>query len=414
MELKKLIKENSSFIKNILLTTVFGATISFLNYLFNVYLARNISEQDFSLYNAALGLIYLVQIPAMAIQAGITKKVASNKDFNLQDFKRKSLLQFTIISLILSIIFFILREQISQVSNLPVKYMLPLTVVLFSAILSPLTKGFLLGLEKILTLNIVTLIETVLKFAMAMLAIKLSTDITLPILANCLPALLSMVVLLPFVNTKSTKLPKAEISLDFKNILLMFVTFFLLNTPYTLDLVLVNPEFRAEYGALSLVGKIVYFAAITIASVMFARLSNGDEKSRKRTLLISLVFTALTGISLSVLFYFFNGMVVDIMFKGMYTDIASYVPLYSLAMTAYAIAYMIINSFMVKDSFIHIYFLLALTTLQVILFRLNNSSIQDAFNNQIIVYGILTIFVFVVLIYNILKNGKNKNSKKDR
>ena len=70
MNIKKTLLENRTFLFHILLTTFFGAIISFLNYLFSVYLARNISEYDFGLYNAALGLIYLIQIPAIAIQIG--------------------------------------------------------------------------------------------------------------------------------------------------------------------------------------------------------------------------------------------------------------------------------------------------------------------------------------------------------
>jgi O-antigen/teichoic acid export membrane protein len=406
MNIKKTLLENRTFLFHILLTTFFGAIISFLNYLFSVYLARNISEYDFGLYNAALGLIYLIQIPAIAIQAAITKKIAQKRDFNLSKFKKDSFLTFFIVAIVLSSLFYLFRYQISDIANLPVKFMIPLTITLFSAILSPLSKGFLLGLEKIVPLNIILLLETIVKFALGYITVKMSLDITLPILATSLPALLSMLLVLPFLNSNSIKLPTKKISLEYKPILLMFVTFFLINTPYTLDLILVNPEVRAEYGALSLLGKVVYFAAVTIASVMFSRLSNQSKEKRSKTLLISLIFTALTGLAISLGYYLFSEQIVDIVFKGQYLGISKYMGLYGLAMTSYAIAFMIINAFLVNDSYKHIPFLLLLTILQVILFKINNNSLQDAFNNQLVVYGILTIFVFVILIFNIFRNDK--------
>lgn len=407
MNIKKTVTENKTFLFHILLTTMFGAVISFLNYLFSVYLARNISEYDFGLYNAALGLIYLIQIPAIAIQAAMTKKIAQKRDFNLSQFKRDSIVWFLVVAVVLSTIFFLFRYQIANIANLPVKYMLPLTITMFAAILSPLSKGFLLGLEKIVTLNIVVLLETIAKFILGYLTIRLSMDITLPILANSLPALVSMLLVLPFLNTKSIKLPTKRITLEYKPILLMFATFFLINTPYTLDLVLVNPEFRAEYGALSLLGKIVYFAAVTIASVMFSKLSNQGKEKRNKTLLISLIFTALIGLAISLLYYIFSEQIADIVFKGQYLGVSKYMGIYGLAMTSYAIAFMIINAFLVNDSYKHIYFLGLLTLLQVFLFRINNSSLQGAINNQLIIYGILTIFVFTILIFNIFRNGKD-------
>lgn len=414
MNIKRLITENKEFIINILMTTVFGGVISLLNYLFNVYLARNISEYDFGLYNASLGLTYLIQIPAIAIQSSITKKVAEKKNFDLSKFKARSLLQFTIIATIFSIIFYSFRSPISEVANLPMQFMLPLTITLFSAIVSPISKGFVLGMERILFFNILMLVETVLKFVMGYLMIRYNLDITLPILANSLPALLTMLVVLPFIKSKGKKISKESINVSYKPILLMFVTYFLINTPYTVDLILVNPDVRAEYGALSLLGKIVYFAAITIAGVMFSRLANESKSKRKKTLLISLIFTTLTGLAISACYYLFSDWIVNIVFDGQYLSVTPYIAFYGLAMTFYAVAYMIINSLLVNDSYKHIYFLVVLSILQIVLFRVNNDTLYDAFVNQLIVYGLLTLFVIVILIFNVFKNGKGKDFKKSK
>lgn len=405
-------KDNRQFLINILLTTIFGAVISLLNYLFNVYIARNFSEYNFNIYNAAIGILYLVQIPAMAIQAVITKKVAQNRDFNLTQFRNRSVGQFTVIAFILSGIFFALRVPISNSANLPVEYMVPLTFALFSAIVSPVSKGFLLGFEKIFVFNILIFLEAILKFGMGIVTVNMGLDITLPILANSLPSLVTMLLVLPFIRSNIVKMVPKPLSIDYRNLLLIFVTFFLINMPYTLDLVLVNPEFRASYGALSLVGKIVYFASITIASVMFSRLANVKERLRKRTLYISLLFSLVTGLAISLIYYIYSSAIVDLVFGGLYMEIAPYLVVYGFAMTFYAVSYMVVNYLLVKDSFIHIPVLILLGILQIIMFSVNNESLQDAFNNQIVIYSLLTLFTVLRLIFNRNINGKEENIKK--
>lgn len=408
MKLGKYFNGEKTFLKNILITILVGVFVNFLNYLFNIYLARNLQSNDFGLYNAALGIIYLVQIPAIAIQTAITKRVAQKRDFNLEKFKLRSTLQLGLVAVILSSLFLLFGENIAAFANIPDKYILPLSLALFGAIISPIPKGFLLGLEKIVTLNIILVAETVLKFVMGYYAISNSLDITLPILSNVIPAMLTLIFVLPFVRTGSMKLPIEKIGIQYKAVVLLFITFLLLNAPFTLDLILVNPEVRASYGALSLVGKIVYFASITIAGVMISKLANQEDQFRKKTLIVSLIISAFTGLAISAVYFLFTKEIVDIVFKGMYSEIAPYITMYGIAMTVYAVSYMVINSLLIKDSYVHIFFLVLLVALQYILFQFNNETLKDAFMNQIIVYSTLFFFVLLVLISYIFKrNGKN-------
>jgi len=408
MNIGKHISKDRVFVNNILITIFIGVIVNFLNYLFNIFLARNLDSTDFSIYNAAIGIITLIQIPAVAIQTAITKKVASNKNFNLERFKIQSTIQLGVIAFVLSLIFYLLGDYISDIANIQTKYILPLTIVVFGAIISPVAKGFLLGLEKILAFNMVLLLETVLKFAMGFVAIYLATDISLPILAFVLPPIFTLILILPFVKTEKDTIPKSELKLNYRSISLIFLTFVLLNVPFTLDLVLANPEVRASYGALSLMGKIVYFGAVTIASLMISKLANSKKKLRRKTLIISLTVSGLTGIAVTFLYLIFTKEIVSIVFGGMYMEIVEYIVPYAMAMTVYALSYMVITSLLVDDSYIHIYFLLFLSILQVVLFRVNNESLYDVFVNQLVIYGILGIFVFLILIFYILKNnGKN-------
>mgnify|MGYP005820284469 CR=1 FL=1 len=411
MNISKYVKVDRIFLRNILVTIFIGGLVSFLNYLFNIYIARNLQSNDFGLYTAALGIIYLVQIPAVAIQTAITKKVAQKRNFNLSKFKIQSTLQLSILAVILSVLFIIFGDTISSFINIPEKYILPLALALFGSVISPIPKGFLLGLEKIVPLNIILLFETILKFIIGYIAVSRGLDITLPILANVIPAMITLIIVLPFVNTKSIQIPKEKISLEYRDMSLLFITFLLLNMPFTLDLILVNPEVRPAYGALSLIGKIVFFASTMIASVMISKLANQEDKLRSKTISISLIVATLTGLGISAIYFLFTDSIVNIVFQGMYTEISPYIAVYGVAMTIYSVSYLVVNSLLIKNSYIHIIFLGILTALQYILYQLHNDSLEDAFNNQLIIFGVLFLFILIVLNYYIFRKNERDKEK---
>jgi O-antigen/teichoic acid export membrane protein len=383
---------------------VISLIVNVLNYLFNVFLARNLTDIDFGFYNAAVGIITLVQIPTIAIQTALTKKVAQNKDTDLTKFKNRSTIQLLIISLVVSSLFYLLGEYVSDIANIPIKYILPLSLVLFGSILTPIVKGFLLGLEKILAFNLIFLIETVLKFVIAGIGINRGMDLTPAILAFVLPMIFVFLATYPFVNIQR-KVKEKDIKLDYKEILLILTTFLLLNMPFTLDLILVNQDVRASYGALALVGKITYFASITIATVMISKLANSKEKEKKKNLILSLIISLLTGLGISIFLLLFKERIVQTMFDGKYMEIVGYIFPYSIAMTGYAFAYMVITSLLVDSSYIHIILLIITSVIQVILFRMYNESIDDVYANQIVIYGLLTLFSIFILFFNKYKNG---------
>ncbi len=311
-------------------------------------------------------------------------------------------------------VFFVFGKQISNIANIPVQYIPALTLVVFTAIINPIAKGFLLGLEKITQFNIVMIAETLFKFAIGHFALQAESPISIITLAFAIPFLISTIVILPFTNTKSKKKPKQELKLNYKQIFLIFITFFMLNIPFTLDLILVNPTVRASYGALSLIGKIVYFGSVTIANLMISRLANTQGQSRKKNLLISLGISAVIGIVICIIYWLFTEQIVNIVFGGSYNEITRYVVPYSIAMIGYAISYMVITSELVNDSYIHIYLLLFTSLLQGVLYKVNNSCLYDAFLNQIIVYGILFFFVLILLIFKTLKTNGKERTKEEK
>jgi O-antigen/teichoic acid export membrane protein len=400
------------YVTNLLLTTVFGGVIGLINYLFNIFIARFSTENIFGLYSSAIGLIYLIQIPALTIQNVLIKSVGKTKKGDIRKLKITSLISFGLIGLFLSVFLYSSSSFFTDNMEETVKLVFPLSITFLLAFLSPISKGILLGKEKIVLVNIILLVETFLKFGIGYLAIRMGGNIGVLILANALPAFLSFLVVLPFL--KSPKSYKKKIDIPYKEILLMTISLLLLSAPYTLDLILIPFGLKAEYGALSLVGKLVYFAGITVASVMFARLSNQRGKRKDlRTLGITVTLTFLIGAVASVVLFIFKDFVVELAFGGKYSGISIYFVVFGLIMTAYAIVYIIANFFFARDSYWYILILVFVTVLQVVLLRFRVTDLFSVVCNQVIVYSLLLILTFIYFIFNFLIKSYVKRIKKD-
>lgn len=401
--IKNILTGNSLFIKNLLFTSVFGGLIGLLNYLFNIFVARFTTMEIFGIYSTVLGIIYLIQIPATSIQALVTKAIAKNKLFNLNSYKWDILFQFSVLGIVFGSVLLLFKESLSNIASIPSDLIIYLAITFVLAFVSPISKGLLLGKERIVTVNFLLLFETILRFGIGYLAIKAEAPLPFLILSCAIPSLITTLATLPFINLKGNG-EKKNIPIDFKELFLATVSFFLLTIPYTLDLILVNPEFRAQYSGVSLLGKLVYFAAITIASVMFARISNLTRKAEiTKSLLVALSLSVIIGLGTTVVLVLFKESIVSLTIGEKYLSVAGYLWIFGLCMTGYALVYMVANYFITQRYYIYIIVLLVCALLQIYLFSVRNESLDMVIANQVIVYLVLTLGTFATLIFNLRK-----------
>jgi O-antigen/teichoic acid export membrane protein len=397
----KIEKKEKIYIRNLLLTTIFGGIIGFINYLFNIFIARFTPEYTFALYSTAIGLIYLIQIPFTSIQNVLTKGVGESKEGNIERLKQSSVIAFTLIGILVSLLFFLLTPILTDPTQISPELILPLSVALLLTFISPISRGILLGQEKVLLVNSIWFLETLLRFVIGYIGIKMGGNIQILILASALPSFLSSIVALPFIKSKKEQVERIKI--DFKAIALMTVSLLLLSAPYTLDLILAPLPLKAEYGALSLIGKIVYFSCTTIAMVMFARLANQkNEKAKIKTLGVAVIITLLIGIGMSIFIYIFRDLIVSLAFGDKYGEISTHFITFGILMSAYAVTFMFANFFFSRDSYVYIFILILITVLQVILFNRDLPNIQSIVLIQMFVYGLLLLLTILYFLFNFI------------
>lgn len=403
--IKQLSSKQIVFIRNLLLTTVLGGIIGLLNYLFNIFVARYTTQEIFGMFSAAMGIIYLIQIPAVSIQSLVTKQVAQNKGKDLNHYKWYSLGIFTVIGIVFSLVLFLNKDFVAEIANIPNTLIVFLALTMLFAFISPISKALLLGEEKIVLVNFVLLFETILKFAIGALAIQNGGLVWALILANSLPAMITTLFIIPFVKFENST--KERVKLNLKEFLLITISFLLLTVPFSADLILVNETFRAEYSAISLLGKLVYFASITTSAVMFARLTNEKvAKDQKKSLLISLALSVGIGLILSIGYFIFNNLIITLTVGEQYISIAKYIGVFGLCMTGFAFVYMAANYFISKGYYKYLYILFIVCVIQILLFVFRNSTIEEVLQNQIFTYTTLAVSTAIFLVFK-LKDQKN-------
>ncbi len=400
--------KEKTFLLHLFLTTFLGGVVGILNYAFNILIARYTSKEIFGIFSAALGIIYLSQISGMSIQSLVTKTVAKNKEHDLNKYKWNTTLSFAIIGVVASIIFFLFKVPISQLASIPKELILYLALAIIFAFISPVSKGLLLGQEKVITVNLLLLAETVMKFIIGIVAIKIGGNISLLIVANAIPPFLTTLFIIPMIKFKKKK--DTEVKNNWKEFLLMTLSFLLLTMPFTIDLVLVNSSFRAEYSSLSLLGKIVYFACVTTSAVLFERLSNESSFTKqKKSLFLSILLSLLIGLFLSLIYFFLGEKIISLSVGDSYLKINTYLGMFGLCMTGYSIVYMVANFFIARGTYSYIWVLLSASILQITLFSTRNNYLYEVVQNQVILYTCLTLSTILFLLFNFKKNRNEEN-----
>ena len=397
-----------TFLLHLFLTTFLGGVVGILNYAFNILIARYTSKEIFGIFSAALGIIYLSQISGMSIQSLVTKTVAKNKENDLNQYKWNTTISFAIIGVVASIIFFLFKVPISQLASIPKELILYLALAIIFAFISPVSKGLLLGQEKVITVNLLLLAETVMKFIIGIVAIKIGGNISLLIVANAIPPFLTTLFIIPMIKFEKKK--DTEVKNNWKEFLLMTLSFLLLTMPFTIDLVLVNSSFRAEYSSLSLLGKIVYFACVTTSAVLFARLSNESSFTKqKKSLFLSILLSLFIGLFLSLIYFFLGEKIISLSVGDSYLKINTYLGMFGLCMTGYSIVYMVANFFIARGTYSYIWVLLSASILQITLFSTRNNYLYEVVQNQVILYTCLTLSTILFLLFNFKRNRNEEN-----
>jgi O-antigen/teichoic acid export membrane protein len=179
-----------------------------------------------------------------------------------------------------------------------------------------------------------------------------------------------------------------------------------------MDVILVKHFFSdvnaGIYATLSILGKIIYFAAAPIAGVMFPLVAGKHARGEKyfQPLLVSLLLTVFVSLTILAVYALFPNLVISFFTKGSATVPAADLVWIGLFVCFYTVSFFMVNFFLSIDKTKIIVVPLVLAILQIFLIWFFHSSLLLVIQISLGLMVVLFVILFSYLVYNRLKYEK--------
>lgn len=398
---------------------IFGNLFAnFFSFLFNLYMSRNLSIENYGTLASVAALISFTTIIASAIGPTVVKFAGDAFSKNKLDVAGGIYIKIIKYLLILCIfIFFINQINVENISNFFKIYdknvLFYTNLIIFFSILSALNLIYLqakLDFKFQVTVQILLsfirlvlgAVFVILGFSVggAILAFLIATIISYIISFKPLSFLFSKKNLLPVVSTRellSYGLPSA-------------FTVFGLTSLISTDLILVkhyfSPTAAGIYAGLALVGKIIFYVSGPIANVMFpvvVRKHNNGEKYTP-TFFLSIIIVSSASIFISIFYFLFPDFsLLFFLKKNEYLQASSLVGLYGIFISLYSCAFIVANFFLsIRKTKVYIPVII-FAFLQILLIIFYHNSFITIIIISIIITALLNLSLLIYYPYALKK-----------
>lgn len=344
----KLFFKNKSFFTNS--AFLVGATMlsNFINYVFNAYMGRALSFEDFAKVGLIGSFFYLTSIPFSSLFSAVSFEsgfLIGKRGMN----SAKSFLAYTrshalFVSIILTSIWVALTPLTTRYFNLPN----PLPVLIFAPVWLVgaflfINRGFMFGSLMLVSLGLLYLFEPVIKLILSLGFITLGFQhiayMSLP-LSFIIAFLLSELLLKRVKINKQKKQAVFPFKFYFGSVLSTLSAMAFLS----IDVLLANhylaPADAGKYALISLIGKMIYLLGGIFGQFIGPLISKKEGESKNsstvfyKLVAVTSFFTMLGVLAFGVLSHF----TIPFLFGAKAVTILPYLPIYTLATACFTIS----------------------------------------------------------------------------
>lgn len=379
--------ENRKWLRNISFSELGGGGIliitsvvaNFFNFLYNAYLGRVVSVEEFGLVTLIGSFLYLSQVPLGSLAKTVTYRTA----YLLGQYKtpvkefwiavRKNAIKF---ALIVSGIWLLAAPIIAEFFNTgSLTPILIFTPVWFIGTLWAVDSAFLSGSMRFGVLALIVSTEAISKFVFSYLFVQVGLS---EYVYASVPLSMGISLMLGWTAVQRSKTVKVNLDLKtayhFPKKFYLASIFTLLSTAtfLTIDVLLakhfLGPVQAGQYALLSLVGKMIFFIGnlFTQFTVPFVSRAEGAGKKSHSLFYTILTATTLAAVSGFVIVGLFGHITVPILLGEKTQVILPYLPRYSLAMVYFTVAMAIVIYHQVKRQYVFPTLALLISAVQVI------------------------------------------------
>ncbi|MBI3261252.1 oligosaccharide flippase family protein [Candidatus Berkelbacteria bacterium] len=384
------------------------AVASAANWFFTVVMGRTLGPTHYAELVSLVALLGILAVPSQATQVTAAKFVsqfaAKNELAAITHLWRRFYRWFLLFSVVGFALYLAASPTIAnflRINNL-ISVVLLGTTILTMFVLA-VNRGILQGLEDFgkLSANIAT--DPGLKLLLGMAAVALGLGVAGAIGGISLGILVALVVSHYWIKGKLPAQAKPVLLGAAKRYSWWTLgALVLLALLFNNDVILVkhffDPTQAGFYGALSTVGKIVFFVTAPIAAVMFPLISKQIARNEKhyQLLLGGLGLVGLAGSLILVVYQITPGLVVRLVYGNAYNTIVPYLGIIGLVFLLYSLIFTMVQYFMSVGNKLMIVPLGITTVLHYLALTYYHGSFGDVAMGQMIALAIGLVMLFTL------------------
>lgn len=397
-------------------TTLFlgGIIGNLANYLYHLLMGRMLGPSDYGALESVISLLYIFGIPLAAVNLVVVRTVSGLRGRG-QEKKAASFyysLRRKIFSLAVGglILLFAAAPFIKNFLHLSSAW--PVLVMIshsFLGVFTGLNMAFLGAFLKFLSVSLIGVFQALAKLASGVLLVSLGWSVLGGSMAFLIGAILGLGIsnfiirkLLKEGNYSESQVRLKKIIKDAAAPFILTISF---TSLYTTDIVLARHFLPADqagfYAALSVLGKIIFFAAGPVAATMFPLVSSRHAAGAdyKKLFLLSLGLVFLICLSVNLVYWAFPGLMVRMLFGPKYQASAQHLIIFGLFLSFYSLANLICQFFLSISRNKVVLFPLVAALFQVILILLFHQNLFEVAFVSMIVSGLL---FFILMVYSLV------------
>jgi len=358
------------------------------NYLYHLLMGRMLGPESYGILYSTIALLYDISIITVPFTFIIVKFVSAykgkgeNKSIYAFYYYLKN--KFLVYGLIITILLLILSPFIVSFLRLPNIFFPILIAISFYIGLFPgLMKSTLQGIFNFFAVFTINSIEAISKLLVAVFLVYLGFQAFGAFLGIVIANIVSFIVAFYFMRKERFPMTKGfmEGKQVFKYSVPVFLTTLGLTSLFTTDAILVRNLFSGVdsgyYAALSVLGKIVFFATFPVIMVLFPFVSERHAGGReyKNIFFVSLSMTFLIASTIVLVYYLYPELMVSLLFGSGYLSIAPILWVFGVFIAIYSFCSLLANFYLSIHKTIVSAFIITASILQIVLIFLFHSSL---------------------------------------
>lgn len=349
--------KNNAFARNSLILFAGSMVANLLSYVFHLMIGRMVSVETYGAAQSLNSLMSIIMVPGVTIAMVATKfsahsRAEDNKRETFEIFKYLNK-KMAVYGLPVFLLIILLTPFIADFLNIDETIpLILLWLMMFLSFFSSIASGILSGWQKFRKVSWAGVWGAVVKLVSGIILVKVGFELSGIIGAFFLASLVSylaMILALKFIFAEKNQSKEVhEEAFDFaplkKFILPVFVGNLAMNILGNADMVLAKHSLDAtlagQYGALTIVAKIIFFVMGVIPSVLFSMSSESHHKKGDTLGILrnaSLIMAFVSICSLAAYFLFPN-FILKLLFGFKYDAVAPFLGYFAIVVVLYAFA----------------------------------------------------------------------------